>query len=97
LFADDAQLRKGLKGASDRLRAFGGVVRNIGLAFTALGVGITAPLIAAAKGLWYSLGSAVAPILKDLADRLRDGAIWLRDFAKEHPGLIRLAFRLGAG
>ena len=256
LFADDAQLRKGLKGASDRLKAFGGVVRNIGLAFTAMGVGITAPLMAAAKawasagdelydmaqrtdmsveqlsalsyaaahtgadmagvevavrrmqksiagvadaaegttgkmddlglsardfagkgvyqqfaalaaaisripdatarsaaamnifgrsgtmivpmlerlneltgearqfgfirstasakqakefadalmmltkaakGLWYSLGSAVAPILKDLADRLRDGAIWLRDFAKEHPGLIRLAFRLGAG
>jgi hypothetical protein len=54
-------------------------------------------LTKAAKGLWYSLGSAVAPILKDLADRLRDGAIWLRDFAKEHPGLIRLAFRLGAG
>lgn len=64
LFADDAQLRKGLKGAADRLRAFGGVVRNIGLAFTALGVGITAPLIAAAKA-WASAGDE----LYDMAQR----------------------------
>ena len=28
LFADDAQLRQGLKGASDRLKAFGGVVNR---------------------------------------------------------------------
>ena len=64
LFADDAQLRKGLKGAADRLRAFGGVVRNIGLAFTAMGAGITAPLVAAAKG-WAKAGDE----LYDMAQR----------------------------
>jgi hypothetical protein len=63
LFADDAQLRKGLKGAADRLKAFGGVVRNIGLAFTALGVGITAPLMAAARG-WAKAGDELYDMSK---------------------------------
>jgi len=49
LFADDRRLVRGLRQAQRKLAAFGGFVRGLGAGFAALGAGIVAPLLAAAR------------------------------------------------
>lgn len=61
LFVEDSRLVRGLRTAQQRLAAFAGAVRAIGLQFTALGAGLAAPLVAASTQ-FAVVGSALADL-----------------------------------
>jgi len=73
LFADDAQLRRALAGAQQRLEAFGAAVRRISVRLTALGGAITG-----AFGLVIRTGVMAGDVVWNLAKRVGASAEFMQ-------------------
>ena len=63
LFADDSRLVRGLRRAEKKVKAFGDLVRKLGLKTTAVGSAMIAPLAASAK-LFSTYGDGVAKMAR---------------------------------
>ena len=91
--------RKGLQENIDKMQKFGAVTLEEARAGNAFNEAMT-ELQAATGGLTRTIGNALIPVMTDLATKIAGAIAKVKDWAKEHPGLVsglsKVALGVGA-